>query len=94
MRILQKRVQKTECLRSSEVQRYKKYFNECYSVRFDPKVEDKETITTTTSEWGTFREIKSDQFRFTAYSEYYYGNFGEYFPDGGFYQDFYPYDMT
>ena len=32
--------------------------------------------------------------RFTAWSEYYTGNFGNYFPDGGYYQDFFPYDVT
>ena len=50
---------------------------------------DEEDTTSFTSmtgnEFGIYREIQSEGFRFTAKNEFFYGNFGKYFPNTGFY---------
>ena len=93
MRMLQKRMIGYKCKRSSSVERYEHMFHNCHHVRWHDYEESKEVINAD-EEYGTWRPIERMSGRFTAWSEYYSGHFGEYFPDGGYYQDFYPYDTT
>jgi len=61
---------------------------------YNENTEETRDINTTSSEWGKYWISHSTDFRFTSSSEFYKGNFGDYFPNSGYVQDFYPYDET
>ena len=82
------------CKRNSTVQRYQKYFKNCYYNEFNDLVEYKLDLPQTDMMWGNYWIEQSTDFRFTQASEYYKGNFGNYFPTSGYIQDFYPYDYS
>jgi hypothetical protein len=93
VRMIQQRVKSHPCKRSSNIKRYKKYFNKCYINEFSHKNEDTEPISD--FEWGKYWNMpKNHEFRFTESSEFQHGHFGNYFPNRGYKIDFLPYDVT
>ena len=44
--------------------------------------------------WAEYTHIHHQTTRFTRNSEFYWGHFGNYFPDKGYMKDFYMYDNT
>jgi hypothetical protein len=91
MRILQQRLKPHPCIREINVKRYKDRVNGCYDPSFTIEEEEKEAWSK--ESFGQFKSFENG-FRFTGPQEYYAGQFGNYWPNHGYMEDFFPYDMT
>ena len=104
--MMQKRNASRECKRSSTVPRYEEYYKSCHNQRFTEDDQLKTDIlkdlppTTEKSKlydyrsWARYIKLPSGQFRFYKFGESYFGHFGSYIPENGYFQEFLPYDQT